>query len=116
MSQASLRRPRLLTLPEVADQLKVSTKTLRRWVDPGDLRVHRLGRQLRIAEEDLQPSSAPGEPSRAVHEPCGQSASAWLQRDSADRRPRQPARPELPAMQGLLSSTGHECPKPFFPS
>jgi len=50
---APVRLPRLLTIPEVADYLKISTKTVRRWIDRGDLHAYRVGRQLRIAEEDL---------------------------------------------------------------
>jgi len=45
--------PVLYTVAEVADLLKVSVKTVRRWVDADDLVVHRLGRQLRITESDL---------------------------------------------------------------
>jgi excisionase family DNA binding protein len=37
----------------VAEQLSVSTKTIRRWIDRGELRAHRLGRQIRISEDDL---------------------------------------------------------------
>jgi excisionase family DNA binding protein len=37
----------------VAEQLSLSTKTIRRWIDRGELRVHRLGRQIRISEDDL---------------------------------------------------------------
>ena len=48
------RTARLLTLTDVAEQLVVSSKTVRRWVEQGDLRTHRLGRQLRVSEEDLQ--------------------------------------------------------------
>jgi excisionase family DNA binding protein len=47
------RRPRILAVADVAHRLDVSTKTVRRWIEQGDLRVHRLGRQLRISEEDL---------------------------------------------------------------
>ncbi len=45
--------PTLYSVSEVADHLKVSTKTVRRWIDTGDLRVHRLGRSIRISETDL---------------------------------------------------------------
>jgi excisionase family DNA binding protein len=38
---------------EVAELLTVSTKTVRRWIGREELRTHRLGRQLRVAEEDL---------------------------------------------------------------
>ena len=45
--------PPLLDLVRVATALDVSVKTVRRWIERGDLRVHRLGRQLRVSEEDL---------------------------------------------------------------
>jgi len=45
--------PRLLVLRDVARTLQVSIRTVRRWVELGDLRVHKLGRQLRVSEEDL---------------------------------------------------------------
>ncbi len=44
---------RLYTVDAVAEQLGVSTKTVRRWVTAGALPAHRLGRQLRISEADL---------------------------------------------------------------
>jgi excisionase family DNA binding protein len=44
----------MLSVVEVAARLAVSTKTVRRSITQGDLRVHRLGRQIRISEEDLQ--------------------------------------------------------------
>lgn len=50
---AAARLPRLLTIPEVAAYLKISTKTVRRWIERGELHAYRVGRQLRIAEEDL---------------------------------------------------------------
>lgn len=45
--------PALLSIPEVADCLKVSEKTVRRWIESGELPYHRLGRQIRISETDL---------------------------------------------------------------
>jgi excisionase family DNA binding protein len=47
------RLPRLLAVSEVAELLQVCSKTVRRWIARRELRTHRLGRQLRIAEEDL---------------------------------------------------------------
>ena len=44
----------LLTLKQAADTLQVSTKTVRRWVQSGDLIDHRFGREVRISEIDLQ--------------------------------------------------------------
>jgi excisionase family DNA binding protein len=38
---------------EVAQRLQVSGKTVRRWIGRRELRAHRLGRQLRVAEDDL---------------------------------------------------------------
>jgi len=46
--------PALLTLDQTAQHLQVSTKTIRRWIKSGDLIAHRLGRQFRISEADLQ--------------------------------------------------------------
>lgn len=45
---------RLLSLHQVADLLQVSAKTVRRWIEAGDLPVHRLGRQPRISAIDLE--------------------------------------------------------------
>jgi excisionase family DNA binding protein len=45
--------PTLYAIPEVAAILKVSPKTVRRWIERGELAVHRLGRQIRISEPDL---------------------------------------------------------------
>ena len=47
-------KPRLLSVATVADRLDVSTKTIRRWIEAGELRIHRLGRSVRISETDLQ--------------------------------------------------------------
>jgi excisionase family DNA binding protein len=44
----------LLAIPDVAALLKVSTKTIRRWIKDGKMHVHLIGRQIRIAEDDLQ--------------------------------------------------------------
>jgi excisionase family DNA binding protein len=49
------RRPaRLLSIAEVAEYCAVSEKTVRRWIDSKQLRALRLGRQWRIAPEDLE--------------------------------------------------------------
>ncbi len=45
--------PPLFSISEVAAFLKVSPKTVRRWIDRRELPVHRLGRQIRIGEPDL---------------------------------------------------------------
>ena len=51
---ASASLPKYFTLDEVAAHLQLSTKTLRRWIKAGDLVAHRIGRKLRISENDLQ--------------------------------------------------------------
>ena len=53
MTNTSPRLPELLTIDEVAERLKVSTKTVRRWIERGELRIYRLGGQIRVSEEDL---------------------------------------------------------------
>ncbi|MCK5062121.1 helix-turn-helix domain-containing protein [Candidatus Parcubacteria bacterium] len=45
----------ILTIQEVAKVLKVSTRTVYRWVDTGDLKVARIGRKTyRVFESDLR--------------------------------------------------------------
>ena len=46
--------PALYSIKEVAGILRVSTKTIRRWVASGELTAHRIGRQWRISDADLQ--------------------------------------------------------------
>ena len=43
----------LLTVAEVAERLAVSTRTVRRLIDSGELVTHRVGRAVRISEADL---------------------------------------------------------------
>ncbi len=43
----------LLTIADVAHHCRVSQKTIRRWIASGELVAHRLGRQWRIAQNDL---------------------------------------------------------------
>ena len=44
---------RMMTLRDVADILEVSIATLRRRIAEGALRVHRIGRTIRVSEADL---------------------------------------------------------------
>lgn len=44
---------RHFSITTVAEQLGISTRTVRRWLAAGDLAKHRLGRQIRISESDL---------------------------------------------------------------
>jgi len=43
----------LLTPEEVADRLKVSIFTVRRWIHQGELPAYRIGRSWRIGTSDL---------------------------------------------------------------
>jgi excisionase family DNA binding protein len=53
MTTSPLRLPRLFTVEQAADELVLSSKTIRRAIACGDLPVHRIGRLIRIAEPDL---------------------------------------------------------------
>ena len=44
----------LLTIPQAAEVLQVSERSVRRWIDRGDLVPHRFGRQWRISQADLE--------------------------------------------------------------
>lgn len=43
----------MLSVMDVAARLHVCTKTVRRWIERSELRVHRIGHQLRVSEEDM---------------------------------------------------------------
>ena len=45
--------PACMTVPQAAERLGLSDKTIYRWIGSGDLHHHRLGSSIRIAEEDL---------------------------------------------------------------
>ena len=42
------------TLQEVADRLKVSYRTVFRWVHAGELPAYKLGQEWRVGEQDLE--------------------------------------------------------------
>ncbi len=42
------------SIQEVADALRVSTRTVRRWIKKWSLAAHRIGAVLRISEADLK--------------------------------------------------------------
>ena len=42
------------TISDVAERLRVSARTVRRWIEGGHLPVHRVGGIVRIAESDLR--------------------------------------------------------------
>ena len=45
--------PRLHAVDAIAERLNVCSKTIRRWIARNELPVHRLGRSVRVAEDDL---------------------------------------------------------------
>ncbi len=45
---------RYLTLPEVAERLKVSRRTIYRWIKSGELNAYQFGREYRITESALK--------------------------------------------------------------
>ncbi len=45
--------PRLFGIPAIATQLELSQKTIWRLIERGELQVHRLGRAVRVSEQDL---------------------------------------------------------------
>jgi excisionase family DNA binding protein len=53
MAERSASRRPLLTINEAADFLNVSTRTVRREIDRGALAVVRIGRSIRIDDDDL---------------------------------------------------------------
>lgn len=49
-----------LTIPEVADLLRVDERTVRRWISAGELPARRYGRRaVRIREADLEAFGRP---------------------------------------------------------
>jgi excisionase family DNA binding protein len=45
--------PRLLTIKDVAERLQMSSRTIYRLIDAGDLAVIRIGRSVRVSERAL---------------------------------------------------------------
>ena len=52
MTKAAPRLSRFYTKTDIAEHLGVSTRTVSRLIDAGELRAHHLGGSVRIAEED----------------------------------------------------------------
>ena len=45
---------RYVTLPEVAERLKVSRRTVYRWIKDGDLNAYKFANEYRITERDIK--------------------------------------------------------------
>ncbi len=54
MSEAAAPMPRFYAIADVAVLLAVCTKTIRNWIDRGELHAYHTGRRIRISEADLQ--------------------------------------------------------------
>ena len=54
MPAAKAALPQLLTFKDVAARLGVSTKTVQRCVERGEMPVHRIVGQVRISEADFR--------------------------------------------------------------
>lgn len=70
-----LSRP-LLTLHEVADLLKVKEATVRTWINNGNLRAVKFGREWRVSHVDLETfvedhATRPSRPDRSTPLPNG---------------------------------------------
>ena len=50
----SKQTSRFHSVSEIAEILDVSQRTVRRWIDQGELIAHRLGRNVRVSETDLR--------------------------------------------------------------
>ena len=46
--------PRFYSAKDVAEMLGVSMRSVRRWIERGELVVHRLGSAVRISDADLK--------------------------------------------------------------
>jgi excisionase family DNA binding protein len=51
--QGANNMKKFLTIKEISEDLKVSVSTVRRWVMEGKLKTYKLGKVIRISEEDL---------------------------------------------------------------
>ena len=54
MTASSTRLPRLYTVDEVAAYLRMSSKSVRRFIARGDLQCRRVGNSIRVSEGNLE--------------------------------------------------------------
>ena len=54
MSRAKPDERPMLSIAAAAKRVDQSTRTVRRWIESGELPAYRLGRRWRIAEADLE--------------------------------------------------------------
>ncbi len=46
--------PRFYSVHEIAEQLDVCERTVRRWITANELGAHKLGRAVRVSDSDLR--------------------------------------------------------------
>jgi excisionase family DNA binding protein len=54
LRSSGTRTPQFFTVKQVAEALAVSTRTVRRWIESGEVVAHHLGGAVRVAETDLK--------------------------------------------------------------
>lgn len=54
MTKRSAPGIRFFTIREIAEQRRVSERTVSRWIAAGELKVHKFGAAVRVSEEDLR--------------------------------------------------------------
>lgn len=57
-----------LTIQEVKDLLNVSERTVRRWISSGELPALKMGRSVRIRQEDIHPQTQKPSPKQKNRE------------------------------------------------
>ena len=48
-----MAEPKLLTVPQVAEEFQVTAQTIRNWIESGTLPAARIGRAFRVRREDV---------------------------------------------------------------
>ena len=66
MNPALNNEPRMYSLEQVAEQLGLHVRTVRGYVRSGRLKAVRIGKQYRVAREDLEAITGPSGPRNAI--------------------------------------------------
>jgi len=74
--------PRMYSLEQVADQLGLHVRTVRSYVRSGRLNAVRIGKQYRVAREDLESITGPSGPRNAVAQHRRAEVSSVVQVDA----------------------------------
>ena len=87
-----------LTIREVGELLKVSERTVRRWIGAGQLPAVKIGRSVRVRQEDIDPQSRE---SAGRLSPAGQEAQLSVLARARDLRRRMAARRDESAQSSV---------------